>query len=186
MKIRNKEISIIQILCLSLYYGFAQYLPESRKCFGIGGIVRYALCKHIFKKCGKHVNIEKKAHFSSGIDIEIGDYSGIGINAHIPNGTIIGNYVMMGPNCIILDINHITSDISRPMCQQGMTPKQITRIGNDVWIGRDVHMTPGRTIEDGSIIAMCSVLTKNFPPYSVVGGNPAKLIKCRRSNISDL
>ena len=53
-------------------------------------------------------------------------------------------------------------------------------IGNDVWIGRDVHMTPGRTIADGSIIAMCAVLTKDFPPYSVVGGNPAKLIKSRK------
>ena len=53
-------------------------------------------------------------------------------------------------------------------------------IGNDVWIGRDVHMTPGRTIADVSIIAMASVLTKDFPPYSVVGGNPAKLIKSRK------
>lgn len=186
MRIRNKEMSITQIICLLLYYGFAQYLPESGKCFGIGRIVRYILCKQIFKKCGKHVNIERKAHFSSGIDIEIGNYSGIGINAQIPNGTIIGDYVMMGPNCFILDINHKTSDLSRPMCQQGMTPKKITRIGNDVWIGRDVHMTPGRIIEDGSIIAMSSVLTKNFPPYSVVGGNPAKLIKCRKSNKSDM
>ena len=70
-----------------------------------GGVIRYALCKHIFKKCGKHVNIERKVFFASGIDIEIGDYSGIGINAHIPNGTIIGDYVMMGPNCFILDVN---------------------------------------------------------------------------------
>lgn len=58
--------------------------------------------------------------------------------------------------------------------------KKTTQIGNDVWIGRDVHMTPGRTIADGSIIAMASVLTKDFPPYSVVGGNPAKLIKSRK------
>ena len=145
-----------------------------------GGVIRYALCKHIFKKCGKHVNIERKAFFASGIDIEIGDYSGIGINAHIPNGTIIGDYVMMGPNCFILDVNHKVSDVDTPMCFQGHVPKKITRIGNDVWIGRDVHMTPGRTIADGSIIAMGAVLTKDFPPYSIVGGNPAKLIKYRK------
>lgn len=131
----------------------------------IWGVIRYALCKHIFMKCGKHVNIERKAFFASGIDIEIGDYSGIGINAHVPNGTIIGNYVMMGPNCFILDVNHDTSDTTRPMCQQGMTEKKITRIGNDVWIGRYVHMTPGRTISDGSVIAMRAVLTKDFLPY---------------------
>lgn len=66
------------------------------------------------------------------------------------------------------------------MCMQGMTEKKTTRIGNDVWIGRDVHITSGRTIADGSIIAMCSVLTKDYPPFSVVGGNPARLIKSRK------
>ena len=86
---------------------------------------------------------------------------------------------MMGPNCFILDVNHV-SDVSLPMALQGSTEKKTTQIGNDVWIGRDVHMTPGRTIADGSIIAMASVLTKDFPPYSVVGGNPAKLIKSRK------
>lgn len=180
MKIHNKEIGLKQLVCLVLYYGFAQYLPKSNTYGNLGGVIRYTLCKHIFKKCGKHVNIERKAFFASGIDIEIGDYSGIGINAHVPNGTIIGNYVMMGPNCFILDVNHNLSDTTRPMCQQGMTEKKITRIGNDVWIGRDVHMTPGRTISDGSVIAMRAVLTKDFPPYSIVGGNPAKLIRYRK------
>ena len=180
MTIHGKTIKIGQVICLALYYGLAQFLPKSNTFFNVGGGIRYCLCKHIFKKCGKHVNIERKAFFASGIDIEIGDYSGIGINAHIPNGTIIGDYVMMGPNCFILDVNHRTSDVSRPMCMQGMVEKKITRIGNDVWIGRDVHMTPGRTVADGSIIAMCAVLTKDFPPYSVVGGNPAKLIRSRK------
>ena len=180
LKIRNKELEFKKLVCLVLYYGFAQYLPKSNTYGNVGGVIRYALCKHIFKKCGKHVNIERKAFFASGIDIEIGDYSGIGINAHIPNGTIIGNYVMMGPNCFMLDVNHDISDTTRPMCQQGMTEKKITRIGNDVWIGRDVHMTPGRTISDGSVIAMRSVLTKDFPPYSIVGVNPAKLIRYRK------
>ena len=59
---------------------------------------------------------------------------------------------MMGPNCFILDVNHNTSNIQVPMCQQGMTEKKITRIGNDVWIGRDVHMTPGRTISDWTLL----------------------------------
>jgi acetyltransferase-like isoleucine patch superfamily enzyme len=41
-------------------------------------------------------------------------------------------------------------------------------------------MTPGRHISKGTIIGMGSILTKDFPPYSVVGGNPAKLIKSRK------
>lgn len=61
-----------------------------------------------------------------------------------------------------------------------MVEKKITIIGNDVWIGRDVHITSGRTIANGTIVAMSTVLTKDFPPYSIVGGNPAKLIKMRK------
>ena len=180
MVIKGKEIKIRQVFCLALYYGFAQYLPKSNTFGNMGGSIRYLLCRQIFKKCGKHVNIERKAHFASGVDIEIGDYSGIGINAQIPNGTIIGDYVMMGPNCFIMDVNHRTSDVTKPMALQGMVEKKITKIGNDVWIGREVHMTSGRTIADGTIVAMASVLTKDFPPYSVVGGNPARLIKSRK------
>ena len=176
MKINNKEIKIHSLICLVLYYSIGQYLPSNR----FGKSVRTFLCKRIFKKCGNHVNIERRAWFGSGTNVELGDYSGIGINCHIPSDTIIGKYVMMGPNCFILDVNHDISDTTRPMCQQGMTEKKITRIGNDVWIGRDVHMTPGRTISDGSVIAMRSVLTKDFPPYSIVGGNPAKLIRYRK------
>lgn len=179
MRVQGKSIPLSKLIYLAVYYGVAQYLPQSHKFGNFGGFVRYHVCKRIFKKCGHHVNIERKAHFASGIDIEIGNYSGIGINAQIPNGTIIGDYVMMGPNCFILGINHEISDLTRPMCQQGMTEKRVTRIGNDVWIGRDVHMTPGRTIADGSVIAMGAVLTKDFPPYSIVGGNPARLIRSR-------
>lgn len=183
MKIRGKKIKVTQLICLLLYYTIARYLPASNTFFNFGGVIRRNLCKHIFKKCGIGVNIERKAFFASGVDIEIGDYSGIGINAHIPNGTIIGDYVMMGPNCFILDINHNTKDINIPMCMQGLMSKKITRIGNDVWIGRDVHITPGRTIADGSIVAMGCVLTKDFPPFSVIGGNPSRLLK-KRNNTS--
>lgn len=54
-------------------------------------------------------------------------------------------------------------------------------IGNDVWIGRDVTIMPGVKIGDGAIIAAKSVVTKNVDPYSVVGGNPSRLIRERFS-----
>lgn len=52
-------------------------------------------------------------------------------------------------------------------------------IGSDVWIGRESVIMPGIEVGDGSIIAACSVVTRDIPPYSVYGGNPARFIKNR-------
>lgn len=54
-----------------------------------------------------------------------------------------------------------------------------TVVGNDVWIGYDATILPGITIGDGAIIAAKAVVTKDVPPYTVVGGNPARVIKER-------
>lgn len=174
-------MKIKRYLFLSLYYGFAYHLP--RKTFPLlgrlGRWARYSCCKHIFKQIGKNVNIERHANFGSGKDVIIGDNSGLGLNCVVPSNIEIGNNVMMGPNCIILAQNHKFDRVDIPMIQQGNTPPEKTIIGDDVWIGRDVRITPGRIIADGSIIALGCVLTKNFPPFSIVGGCPSKLIRSR-------
>ncbi len=54
-----------------------------------------------------------------------------------------------------------------------------TVIGNDVWIGRESVIMPGVTIGDGSIIGAYSIVTRDIPPYSIAGGNPAGVIKKR-------
>ena len=178
---RIKNLSFQQIFFLVLYYGIGYHLPG--KTFKWGGHssmrFRYFCCKHIFQKIGIEVNIERHAYFGSGIGIEIGNYSGLGINCHIPNDTIIGDYVMMGPNCYIFSRNHCTDRTDIPMLKQGFTVSQQTIIGNDIWIGRDVIMAPGRHISNGTIIGMRCVLTKDFPPYSVIGGAPCRLLKKR-------
>jgi virginiamycin A acetyltransferase len=54
-----------------------------------------------------------------------------------------------------------------------------TVVGNDVWIGYDSLIMPGIQVGDGAIVAARSVVVENVPPYSVVGGNPARLIRQR-------
>lgn len=52
-------------------------------------------------------------------------------------------------------------------------------IGNDVWIGHNATIMSGVTIGDGSVVAACSVVVKDVPPYTVVGGNPIRVLKQR-------
>lgn len=59
------------------------------------------------------------------------------------------------------------------------TPYTHTKIGNDVWIGEKALIMSGLTIGDGAIIAAHAVVTKDVPPYAIVGGVPAKVIKYR-------
>lgn len=182
MKIKGINIKINQLVALALYYGLAQYLPVSYNKF-LGGVskkIRYQLVKRIFKSCGNNVNVERKASFGSGREIEIGDNSGIGINACIPANTKIGKNVMMGPNCYILGANHSFARTDIPMIQQGFTEKKQTIIEDDIWIGRDVTFTPGRIVKTGSIVGARTLLCKDFPEYSVIGGNPSKLIRSRK------
>lgn len=61
-------------------------------------------------------------------------------------------------------------------------PKFSLIVGSDVWIGANVTFKNGLTIGTGSVIAANSVVVKDVPPYSVVGGNPAKIIKSRFSD----
>ena len=65
---------------------------------------------------------------------------------------------------------------------QALAPKGDTIIGNDVWIGYEATIMPGVKIADGAIIASKSVVTKDVPPYTIVGGNPATIIRQRFSD----
>lgn len=170
-------------ICLVLYYGIARYLPKSNSKYGgkIYKRIRWVLCKNIFKKCGENVNIQRLAFFGSGKDIKIGDNSGIGINCRIHNNTIIGKNVMMGPECYFLESGHKFDRIDVSMIEQGKThTKAQVIIEDDVWFGREVMIIGSKTIKKGSIIGARTLVTKNFPEYSIIGGNPSKLIRSRQ------
>lgn len=68
-----------------------------------------------------------------------------------------------------------------PNAKNSFQRKGDTIIGNDVWIGTEAIIMPGIKIGDGAIIAARAVVTKDVPPYTVIGGNPATLIRKRFS-----
>lgn len=168
-------------LFIFLYYSFFRWLPSSYSKMGgvIGLCLRRWACRHIFEYCGNNVNIERGAKFGSGRGVILDDESGIGINCDVPCNIHIGKYVMMGPNCVILHSNHCFDRIDIPMQKQGFTLMKQVTIEDDCWIGCNVIMTAGRTIKQGTIVGAGCVLTKDFPSYSIVGGNPSFLIRRR-------
>ncbi|MEX1296295.1 MAG: CatB-related O-acetyltransferase [Candidatus Limnocylindrales bacterium] len=54
-----------------------------------------------------------------------------------------------------------------------------TVVGNDVWLGMETLVMPGVTVGDGAIVASRSVVTRDIPPYAIVGGNPARVVRMR-------
>ena len=95
-----------------------------------------------------------------------------------PNSKIvIGQFSGLGPGTTIFSSNHQFIP-GVPYTQQPWTEKTVT-IGRDVWVGAGSIILPGVTIGDGCVVAAGSVVTKDVPPGSVVGGVPAKLIKGR-------
>ncbi len=99
---------------------------------------------------------------------------------------IIGNYVCIASGVIILmggNNNHHPEWITvYPFVERIETsyePKGNTIIENDAWIGMNAMIMPGVTIGEGAIVAAGSVVAKDVPPYTIVGGNPAKEIKKR-------
>ncbi|WP_313114941.1 CatB-related O-acetyltransferase [Aequorivita sediminis] len=102
----------------------------------------------------------------------------------------IGSFCAIGADVKVILSNH---DQGFPSMQYtfyakyfGKNPfsnnKMITTIGNDVWIGDNVVILPGVKIGTGAILAANAIVTKDVDPYSIVGGNPAKLIKKRFSD----
>lgn len=174
-----KIISIIsRRIGVSIYFNFAKHLPTSYSRFGkIGQRLRAWSASKFIAHCGQNVNIENGATITSLT--AIGNNSGIGINARLHGEVTIGDNVMMGPDCIIYTSNHAFDRTDIPMNQQGFSSAKKVIIGNDVWIGGRVIILPGVKIGNGAIIGAGAVVTKDVPPYSIVGGNPAKILKYR-------
>lgn len=114
--------------------------------------------------------------------IEIGNNVSIGKNSIITsiNGIYIGNNCLLGPNVFITDHSHGSInelDCLLPPIKRDLYSKGKVIIKENVWIGYGSVILPNVVIGEYSIIAANSVITKNVEPYSLIGGNPGKVIR---------
>lgn len=141
-----------------------------------------ALLDHI----GIGALICKDVSFENNKNINIGDYTYIN-GAHIYCATI-GKYCSMGYGISIGPGEHHLNRISTyPLSNRVLNeydlmefmPQKPSIIGNDVWIGNNSIIMQNVTIGNGAVVAAGAVVTKDVPPYAIVGGVPAKIIKYR-------
>ena len=129
---------------------------------------------------------------------KIGSFTYINTGTTVFYGTTIGRYCSIGKNNEIGPVDHPLDWLSSSPIQYNIKEHfphyldfceefpqvKITRplstvIGNDVWIGSLVVIKRGVSIGDGAVIASGSVVTKDIPPYAIVGGVPGKVLKYR-------
>ncbi|HUU39366.1 MAG TPA: acyltransferase [Desulfatiglandales bacterium] len=145
--------------------------------FALGLIVRYEFYRRTLSACGHNVFINFGTIFYYP-EVSIGDNVVIGMYSTIHHCDF-GNDVLIAEGCHFLSGSeyHNFSSIDVPMTQQHGKMKRIC-IGDDVWVG--TNTTVMNDVGDGAIVGAGSVVTKKVEPYSVVAGNPAKVIRKRK------
>ena len=123
------------------------------------------------------------AYFGTGKNIEMGDYSQLGINCKVEEDLVLGDYVLMGPDVVIFSSSHEYKNLDVPIMLQGGIERKPVVIGNDVWIGTRVIIMPGVHIGNHVIIGANSVVTHDIPDYSVAAGSPARVVRNRKEEV---
>ena len=154
---------------------------------------------------GQALNFDESTYLEGSVGILIGNYLGrMGMASyswsHFPSTVTIGRYCSIANNVSVFGNRHPIESLSSSsfmydrsfsmvqfleekygaLCPRVPNPQKFgLEIENDVWIGRGASFATGIKIHTGAVIATQSVVTKDVPPYAIVGGNPAKIIRYR-------
>ena len=142
--------------------------------------------KRGMRHCGKGVYLRPMSSDIKGLwNLSVGDGTSIpkGSTFYCTDAPLtIGRKVIFGPNPTIITGDHRIDIIGKYIIDVTVDEKlpendEPVVIEDDVWCGANVTILKGVTIGRGSVIAAGAVVTKSFPPYSIIGGNPAKFLK---------
>ena len=126
---------------------------------------------------GDYSVVEDFATVSNAVgDVIIGSHTRVGLHNTIIGPVRIGDHVNLPQGITVSALNHNFDDPTRTISEQGISTKQVT-IENDVWIGANAVVLQGVTIGEHCVVAAGSIVTKDVPPQTVVGGNPARILK---------
>lgn len=128
----------------------------------------FGLFPPFYTNCGVNTKIGQRVFINSGCHFQ--DQGGI----------VIEDDVLIGHNVVIATLNHAFE----PAKRANMIPAPV-RIGKQVWIGANATICPGVQIGQGAIVAAGAVVTKDVPPFTLVGGVPAKIIKTLKGDQND-
>ena len=158
---------------------------------------------NLFKKIGEHVILEAdvmvfhpesisigsnvyighrtilKGYYKNEMFIDEGTWIGQSCFFHSGGGIKIGKSVGIAPCVKILTSCHLSDDLGQPVLHNPLVFKKV-QIGNGADIGVGSIILPGITVGDGAIIGAGSIVTKSVPEYSIVAGNPARILGFRK------
>lgn len=158
------------------------------------GFFIHKLLRWLNRPALRGCSVDRTASVGSGsncVHVQIGRYSYLGKNNSLCN-VRLGSFCSVASYCAIGGGVHPLDMVSTsPVFYAGRNvfgthfsehPTELNRpvtIGNDVWIGEGVFICDGVTVGDGAVIGAHSVVTHDIPPYAVVAGAPAKVIRMR-------
>ena len=138
--------------------------------------LRSQLLKETFGRTGKKIYMEPVINFDYGYNIFVGENFYANFNCtFLDVSTIeIGDNCMFAPNVQLYTATHPLHPVKR---NSGLEYAKPIKIGNNVWLGGGVIVTPGVTLGNNVVVGAGSVVTKSFPDNVVIAGNPARIIK---------
>ncbi len=137
------------------------------------------LYKRRLRSCGKNLVVNHRSKITGKAEVEFGNFCNLNGMIIAGDGEVrIGNYFHSGFGCLIMLGSHDYDNGDHIPYGKSKLFKKVT-IGDSVWLGANVTISGNVKIGEGAIVSVGSIVVKDVPPYAIVGGNPAQIIKYR-------